>query len=85
LVLDRLAGIGLFDAREVSGGVVHRQHDAYPVLETGISDAVTEIRGHLHRLSNLRLVGRCGTFTYGWIHNMIREGRQTVASIGHAE
>ncbi len=33
---------------------------------------------------NLHLVGRGGTFTYGWIHNMIREGWQAVASIGRA-
>jgi protoporphyrinogen oxidase len=73
------------DAREVSGGVVRRQHNAYPVLETGISDAIATIVRHLDLLSNLRLVGRCGTFTYGWIHNMIREGRRAVASIGRAE
>lgn len=84
-VLARLTATGLFDARDVSGGVVRRQHNAYPVLETGISDAIATIGDHLHRLSNLRLVGRCGTFTYGWIHNMIREGRQAVASIGRAE
>jgi protoporphyrinogen oxidase len=84
-VLARLAATGLVDAREVSGGVVRRQHNAYPVLETGISDAIATIVRHLDLLSNLRLVGRCGTFTYGWIHNMIREGRRAVASIGRAE
>jgi len=84
-VLDRLASTGLFEEREVSGGAVRRQNNAYPVLETGISDAIETIRDHLQQFSNLRLIGRCGTFTYGWIHNMIREGREAVASIGQTE
>ncbi|MEE4271549.1 MAG: FAD-dependent oxidoreductase [Thermoanaerobaculales bacterium] len=77
----QLAGAGLFQEHEVPGGVVRRQRNAYPVLETGISDAVSSLRKYLRRFSNLSLVGRNGTFTYGWIHDMIAGGRRAVDSI----
>jgi len=84
-VRTQLADTGLFRAHEVSGGAVRRQRNAYPVLETGISDAVSTLREHLRRLSNLSLVGRNGTFTYGWIHDMIAGGRRAIESIASPE
>jgi len=42
------------------------------------------IHRYLAGLSNLRLVGRSGRFVYGWIHDMIRMGVETVAEIAAA-
>lgn len=80
-VCRRLAETGLFGEDEVVGGSVYRLHNAYPVLETGLDDALAEIGRYLTRFDNLRTVGRGGTFSYGWIHNMIRDGRNSVAEI----
>lgn len=77
----RLAETGLFGEDEVIGGSVYRLHNAYPVLETGLDEALAEISRYLTRFDNLRTVGRGGTFSYGWIHNMIRDGRNSVAEI----
>jgi len=77
----RLIDTRLFASEEVLGGAVRRLHNAYPVLETGIGDTIAEVRCFLTGFDNLRLIGRGGTFTYGWIHNMIREGRRVVSEI----
>lgn len=81
IVRNQLVTTGWFDEGQVIGGVVRRLHNAYPVLEIGIDHAMAEIKGYLGRFENLHLVGRGGTFTYGWIHNMIRDGRRAVAEI----
>jgi len=81
IVREPLVAAGWFADNEVIGGAVRRLHNAYPVLEIGIEDALAEIGMYLGQFENLHLVGRGGTFTYGWIHNMIREGRRAVADI----
>ncbi len=81
LVGRRLTDAGWFAAGEIAGGAVRRLTNAYPVLETGAGDAAAEIRSHLGGLRNLRLVGRNGTFTYGWIHDMVRGGWRAIAEL----
>ncbi len=65
IVRDQLVATGWFGAEEVIGGAVRRLHNAYPVLEIGIDDAMAEVERFLAGFDNLHLVGRGGTFTYG--------------------
>lgn len=81
VVRNQLVASGWFGEDEVIGGAVRRLHNAYPVLEIGIEDAMAEVERFLAGFDNLSLVGRGGTFTYGWIHNMIQDGRRVVAEI----
>ena len=43
------------------------------------------ITRYLDRFTNLRLTGRSGRFVYGWIHNMMRFGLETVHEIAAEE
>jgi protoporphyrinogen oxidase len=81
LVLRHLAETEWYGEGEILGGAVRRLSNAYPVLETGCEQRVAEIEAYLDRFTNLHMVGRGGTFTYGWIHDMVRAGRETVAAI----
>jgi len=55
--------------------------NAYPILDTRCASAVERIHRYLAGFGNLWLVGRSGRFVYGWIHDMLRMGIETVAEI----
>lgn len=84
-VIDAVRGqveaIGWVRPGEVLGGAAHRLTNAYPILDTRCASAVEGIHRHLARFDNLWLVGRSGRFVYGWIHDMIRMGVETVVEI----
>ncbi len=78
LVVSKLREIGLVSKEEVIGGCVNRLYHAYPVLERGFEQKVGRIKEYLAGFRNLRLSGRNGLFTYAWIHNMMRFGKDIV-------
>jgi protoporphyrinogen oxidase len=80
-VRSQVAAIGWVRPGEVLGGAAHRLANAYPILDTRCVRAVGEIHRYLAGFANLWLVGRSGRFVYGWIHDMIRMGFETVAEI----
>ena len=84
VVRSEMEAIGWLRPGEVIGGAAHRLANAYPILDTQCASAVAGIHRYLAGLSNLRLVGRSGRFVYGWIHDMIRMGVETVAEIAAA-
>ena len=63
------------------GGVAYRLPNAYPVLDVHWEESVAAINRYLERFSNLWLTGGSGRFVYGWIHNMMRFGVETVDQI----
>lgn len=78
MVQEKLVEIGWIRREEILGGVTDRLHNAYPVLDVTCDRSVAGIHGYLDRFHNLRLTGRSGRFVYGWIHNMMRFGLETV-------
>jgi len=80
-VRDQVEAIGWVRPGEVLGGAAHRLVNAYPILDTRCASAVEGINRYLAGFANLWLVGRSGRFVYGWIHDMIRMGVETVAEI----
>ncbi len=80
-VRETLIEAGLLNREEVMDGVADRLPNAYPVLDIHCDRAVTHIHDYLHRFHNLRLIGRSGRFVYGWIHNMMRFGMETVEDL----
>ena len=54
----------------------------HQVLGVDVNEAkVAAIHSYLDRFENLRLTGRSGRFVYGWIHDMMRFGLETVDDI----
>jgi hypothetical protein len=51
------------------------------VLDIGCNHRVEAITSFLGTLCNLHLSGRSGRFVYGWIHTMLRFGREIVEDI----
>lgn len=84
VVRDAVVGIGWVDPSEVIGGAAHRLVNAYPVLDSSCGVVVDAIHRYLSGFANLRLVGRSGRFMYGWIHDMLRAGSETVDEIAGA-
>jgi protoporphyrinogen oxidase len=76
-----LEAIGWFRREEVVSFRVVRVSHAYPVLSLEFERSLAPIRRYLEGFSNLVLAGRNGRFEYGWIHEMIREGRDVVGSL----
>jgi protoporphyrinogen oxidase len=56
--------LGLADPAAVIDGTVVRMRKAYPVYDTGYSQAVAHVQRFLKRLPNLQLVGRNGMHRY---------------------
>ena len=84
-VCSRLLDIGWVRPEEIMGGVTDRLPNAYPVLDMRCEAAVAGINAYLGRFRNLHLTGRSGRFVYGWIHNMMRFGLETVNQIAGGE
>lgn len=80
-VVNALERVGLVDPTEVVGSTSHRLAAAYPVLDCDAVHAVERVGEWLGRFDNLHLTGRGGLFMYGWIHDMVRGGLETVQKI----
>jgi len=84
-VIDRvrhhLEAIGWISDGELIDTCSERLVNAYPVLDTGCEQRVAAISGFLRGFANLHLSGRSGRFVYGWIHTMMRFGREIVEEI----
>lgn len=80
LVQKHLEGIGWVRGEEVLGSKVVRLRHAYPVQSLDLESSVATILRHLDGLENLAVVGRNARFEYGWLHDMLRSGKDLVAS-----
>jgi len=73
--------IGWFEPSELVGSRVFRMPAAYPVLEYGFEQKVDQIMDYLGNLENLKTSGRCGTFRYIHVHDLLKSARETVAGM----
>ena len=78
LVCSRLVQIGWIKEEEIIDTLVSRINYAYPILEVGFEKKIRKINAFLKGLSNLKLSGRNGKFTYAWIHNMMKFGKEII-------
>jgi protoporphyrinogen oxidase len=72
----------LVKEEDIVGTRFEKLRYAYPVLERSHGRAVESIKSYLKGCRNLRITGRNGTFTYSWIHDMFRWGKDLVANYG---
>jgi protoporphyrinogen oxidase len=63
---------------EVIGSRRVRVRHAYPVLTNDAERRASLVASRLARFSNLQLIGRNGTFEYGWLHTMLRMAKTAV-------
>ncbi len=80
LVRRPLEQIGWIREGELLGSQVVRLRRAYPVLSLDLESSMGAILRYLGGFENLTLAGRSGRFEYGWIHDMLRHGKDVVAS-----
>jgi protoporphyrinogen oxidase len=64
LATDELAGIGLIDPAQITGGRMIRVPKAYPMYDSAYREAVEVIRAYLDRFGNLQPCGRNGLHRY---------------------
>ena len=77
-----MATLGLCAADQVSGGVVVRQHKAYPVYDEGYSENVDRLRRELEaRYATLHCVGRNGMHRYNNQDHAMMTAMLTVRNI----
>jgi protoporphyrinogen oxidase len=81
MVRSHLVKTGLIVERDVLAASVRRLADAYPVLEKDVEGKRREIFSYLRRFSNLKAIGRSGTFRYLHIHHLLPEAARAVAEL----
>jgi protoporphyrinogen oxidase len=72
---EELERTGLLIPAEILGTGVHRMPWAYPVPEKRLLEDASELARFAGRFGNLRLSGRCGTYRYLWMHEVMAQGR----------
>ncbi|HEX7485452.1 MAG TPA: hypothetical protein VF332_04825, partial [Vicinamibacterales bacterium] len=80
LVRRPLEQIGWIRQGELLRSQVVRLRRAYPVLSLELENSLGAVLRYLGGFENLTLAGRSGRFEYGWIHDMLRHGKDIVAS-----
>jgi protoporphyrinogen oxidase len=80
-IRSHLVRIGLIAERDVIAAGVRRLADAYPVLQKGVEKKRREIFSYLSGFSNLRTIGRNGTFRYLHIHHLLPQSARAVAEL----
>ncbi|MDB9529340.1 FAD-dependent oxidoreductase [Oscillatoria sp. CS-180] len=78
MITQKLVEIGWIRADEVLDSWCGRLNFAYPILELGFEDKVSDIADWLSRFDNLSLSGRNGKFAYTHLHDMMRFGKDIV-------
>ena len=79
--VEHLVRLGFFDACEVIGSCVIRVPRAYPLLDTGYRQHHERIMEYLGGFSNLRVIGRGGTFQYLNMDHAIASGIEAAEEV----
>ena len=74
----KLVEVDWIQAEDVIDSWCGRLNFAYPILELGFEDKVTQLMTWLDRFDNLWLSGRNGKFAYTHLHDMMRFGKEIV-------
>lgn len=64
IAISKLEELGIVKEGDVVDYFVHRERYAYPVYDLGYADRLRTVMAYLGGLTNLKLIGRSGTFTY---------------------
>jgi protoporphyrinogen oxidase len=78
LARSELMKLEIIQEEDISGGVVHRMHHAYPVLNLETEKTVAMLYEYVGKFQNLRISGRNGKFLYTHLHDMLRFGWEVI-------
>ena len=79
-VLSELQRVGMLRRARVLSCTQRRLADAYPVHTLAAEGAAASLRRAVGQVRNLHILGRCGGFRYGHIHDQFRQARELVAA-----
>ncbi|MFT7333156.1 MAG: protoporphyrinogen oxidase [Sphingobacteriales bacterium] len=79
--IDILIERGLFARENVIETKQFTLPNAYPVLQLGAEEKVNALVDYLSRFKNLKQSGRNALFSYGHLHNMIIDAKNTVTKL----
>jgi protoporphyrinogen oxidase len=77
-VCAQLTHIGWTKKNEIINTLVKRFPYAYPILEIGFEEKISEILNYLKQFDNLKLSGRSGEFKYTHIHDLLKSGKDVI-------
>lgn len=80
-VVSEICGTGLISPSAVLDWKHHLLPDAYPLYSLNYKQLVATIMQGLGEFTNLRTVGRNGTFFYSHLHDQLRMGRDFVITL----
>ena len=84
-VLSALVDVESIEQEEILQTAVYRLPFAYPILEVGIEQTVSELVSYLDGFENLHLIGRNATFRYLHTHDLFNEAETLIRQIGLSE
>ena len=76
-----LSRLGLLAERDITDAYVFRTAQAYPILTVGVDAIVHRMLSYLGRFGNLSVVGRNARFEYLHLHEVMRRGKNLVATL----
>lgn len=79
--IDSFCSFGWIKKSDILGFEVKRLPDAYPVLRAAHKGFYAEAELALKKLSNLRITGRNGRYSYSWIHDQLHWGQSIVLEL----
>lgn len=82
LVRSCLMQMGWIKEIEIIDALVYRLAYAYPVLGIDYEEQIHKIITYLKGFNNLNLTGRNAQFTYSWVHDMMRSGKEIIQEYG---
>jgi len=81
ITVENLENMGFIKKHEVTGSVVVRVPNAYPLFEVGYKELCDEIYNYLGKFKNLHITGRSGMFRYYNMDHAIESGIKTAEKI----
>ncbi len=84
-VVSEISQTGLIRPSDVLDWRHHLLTDAYPLYSLNYKELVTTISQALGEFTNLRTVGRNGTFFYSHLHDQLRMGRDFVVTLSKTQ
>lgn len=83
VAISKLEELGIVKEDDVADYFVHRERYAYPVYDLEYADRLKTVMTYLVSFSNLKLIGRSGTFTYMGQYRAMESGVIAADTIIH--
>ncbi len=83
-VWEALCRVKPLNSDEILHYQTHRLPFAYPVLEVGFEEKISQLVNYFEQFENLHLTGRSSLFRYLHLHDLFKAGKKTIEYITHS-